>query len=136
MTDSHVSLVFRGAVVQSRVLPPRAEMKGRGRYAITFRVDEYWKGAPGRSVTLYAIDEGTDCLGGSEYEIGKSYLVYASEQDAKDVILPGENFWYGWTDILQEGTKMLVPTACTPGGKTSDVQKAIRQIGKGRIPAK
>jgi len=133
---SDVSVVFRGTVVQRRTLPRRIEMRGRGRYAITFQVDEYWKGTPGRNVILYGVDDGTDCLGDGGYEIGKNYLVYASEQVVKDVIMDGI-FWYGWTDVLPEGTTMLVPqTVCRPGGATSAVRKALRELGRGRIPAK
>jgi hypothetical protein len=108
-------------------------MKGRRRYAITFRVNEYWKGVPGRNVILYGMDDGTDCLGGSFYEIGKNYLVYSSEVAVKDVIV-GELFWYGWTDVLPEGGRMLVPAACTPGGETSTVRRALLELGQGRIP--
>jgi hypothetical protein len=130
-----VSVVFRGAVVERSVLPQRVEMKGRGRYAITFRVDEYWKGDLGRSVTLYGVDAGTDCLGDGGYAVGKDYLVYASEVAVKDVTIEGL-LWY-WADLLPPGTKMLVPqTACMPGGEVSTVRKAVRQLGNGRTPAK
>jgi hypothetical protein len=64
-------------------------MKGRGRYAIIFRVDEYWKGTPGKGVTLYGVDDGTDCLGDGGYVVGKSCLVYASELDVTDVVAEG-----------------------------------------------
>ena len=134
------SVVFRGTVLERLALPQRSEMKGRGRYAITFRVDEYWKGTPGRRVTLYGVDGGTDCLGDGGYEVGKDFLVYASERDVQDVTYDGLRdgpFWYGWTDVLPRGTKMLVPqTACTPGGESSAVRKNLRELGKGRIPAK
>jgi hypothetical protein len=131
-----ISLVFRGTVAQRETLPRRADMKGRDRYAISFQVEEYWKGSPGRKVTLYGLDGGTDCLGDGGYEIGKSYLVYASEQAAEDVQLEG-TFWYGWTDVLPPGSKMLVPqTACMPGGESSSMRNAIRQLGKGRVPGK
>ncbi len=56
-------VVFRGAVIERKLLPQRIEMKGRRRYAITFRVDEYWKGSPDRTLVLYGVDDGTDCLG-------------------------------------------------------------------------
>ena len=131
---TEVSLVFRGRVIERKELLQRVEMKGRRRYAVTFQVDEYWKGSPGKRVTLYGMDAGTDCLGDSGYAEGKSYLVYASESDVKDVVLDGL-FWYGWLDVLPAGTKMLVPqTACTPGGESSVVRDAIRQLGKGRVP--
>ncbi len=130
------SVVFRGTVLDRKTQPPRPEMKGRGRYAITFRVDEYWKGSPGQTIIIYGLDSGPDCMGDGGYKVGKNYLVYAYEQDVKDVIM-GKIFWYGWTDVLPEGTKMLVPnTACMPGGESSAVRKAIQQLGKGCIPAK
>lgn len=132
------SVVFRGSVLERKVLPQRAEMKGRRRYAITFRVDEYWNGSPGRTLVLYGVDDGTDCMGGSSYKVGKSYLVYASEKVAKDVILAGGVFWFGWTDVLPQGTPMLVLTACTPGGETASeaARLALQELGKGRTPPK
>ncbi len=129
------SIVFRGTVIRRQALPQRAEMKGRGRYAITFRVDEYWKGDPGQTVIIYGVDDGTDCLGGGGYKVGKNYLVYSSEQDVKDEVID-TFFWYGWTDVLPKGTKMLVPGSCTPGGEISAVRKSLRELGKGRVPAK
>lgn len=86
---------------------------------------------------VHVVDSGTDCLGDGGYEVGKNYLVYAKELDAADVILEGGFFWYGWTDVLPKGTKMLMPeTGCTLGGETSSVRKAIRELGKARMPAK
>jgi hypothetical protein len=110
------SLVFRGAVVERKTLSQRAGMNGRLRYAVTFRVDEYWKGSPPVTVVLYGMDGGTDCQGGGEYEAGKNYLVYASQATATD-ISPEGHFWYGWTDVLPEGATMLTPPPCTPGGE-------------------
>jgi hypothetical protein len=86
-------------------------------------------------VIIYGVGDGTDCLGGSGYEVGKNYLVYSSEQDVKDEVI-GTFFWYGWTDLLPKGTKMLVPGSCTPGGEISAVRKSLRELGKGRVPAK
>lgn len=82
--------MFRTAdvVIERKTLPTRREMKGPGRYAITFRVEEYWKGSPGRTLTLYGLDGGTDCLGDGDYQIGRNYLVYAVEQEVKDAIFP------------------------------------------------
>jgi len=127
--------VFRGTVLERKVLPQRIEMRGRRRYAITFRVEEYWKGSPDRTRILYGVDDGTDCLGDGGYEVGKNYLVYAGDQVVKDEVLDGF-FWFGWTDVLPEGTHMLVPAACSPGGETTVavVRTALRQLGKGRAP--
>ena len=132
---SAASVVFRGTVLQTKTLPQRVEMRGRSRYAITFRVSEYWKGSLGRSIAIYSVDAGTDCLGGGRYEVGKTYLLYASEMEAKDVLLGGR-FWYGWTDVIPEGTKMLVPTACAPSGDGGDKKTVHRDLGKGKIPAR
>lgn len=128
-------VVFRGTVLERKVLPERIEMKGRRRYAITFRVDEYWKGSPEGTRILYGAESGTDCLGDGGYEAGKNYFVYAEEQVSKDRLL-GDMFWFGWTDVLPEGTHMLVPAACAPGGETTVpvVRTSLRQLGKGRTP--
>ena len=74
-------------------------------------------------------------MGGSGYEVGKNYLVYADDQMVKDEILAGF-FLYGWTDILREGTHMLVPAPCVPDGETTSAaaRASLRQLGKGRIP--
>ena len=134
---STASVVFRGTVTQRETFPQRVEMKGRGRYAITFRVNEYWKGSPGRRVTLYGMDGRADCMGGGGYQVGKNYLVFAGQGKAKDIILENGFFWYGWADVLPEGTTMLVPQlACTPGGETSAAKQAIRELGRGRAPDK
>jgi hypothetical protein len=135
--DFGASVVFRGTVTDKKLLPVREEMNGRGRYAITFRVDENWKGSRQRTIVIYGLDEGTDCRGGSSYEVGKNYLVFASEQQSQDVSLDGTKLWFGWTDVLPKGTPMLVPMGCTPGGETSKVfvKDALNQLGKGSPPA-
>jgi hypothetical protein len=73
-----VTVVFRGTVIQRKILPQRVEMKRRDRYAVTFRVDEFWKGSVGRNVIVHVVDSGTDCLSDGGYEVGKNYLVYAN----------------------------------------------------------
>jgi hypothetical protein len=133
--DFGASVVFRGTVTDRKLMPARAEMK-RGRYEITFRVDEVWKGSRQRTIVLYGVDDGTDCMGGSSYEVGKNYLVFASEQSSQDVSLDGTKLWFGWTDVLPKGTPMLVPTACSPSGEISEifVKDALNQLGKGSPP--
>jgi hypothetical protein len=110
-------------------------MKGRRRYVITFRVDEYWKGSSSRTRILYGVDAGTDCLGDGGYEVGKNYLVYVEDQVVKDEVLDGF-FWFGWTDVRPDGTHMLPPGACAPGGETTlaVVRTDLRKPGKGRTP--
>lgn len=131
--DYGASVVLRGVVTEKKVLPARDEMKGRRRYAIKFRVSEYWKGPRQPTVVVYGLDDGTDCLGGSRYEIGKDYLVFASEQPSRDVFLGSTTFWYGWTDVQPKGTPMLMDTACAPNGETSKifVRDALHRLGKG-----
>jgi len=64
------------------------------------------------------------------------HLVYASDEDVKDLVFD-RLFWYGWTDVLPEGPKMLIPqTVCTPGGESPTVRRTICELGKGRIPAR
>jgi hypothetical protein len=128
--------VFRGVVIDRKTLPARAEMRGRNRYAITFRVAEYWKGSPEEILVIYGLDPGADCLGDGGYQIGKEYLVYAIEQRAKDVLLDGY-FWYGWEDVLPRGTTMLIPdTACKPGGEVAKARQALHELGRGRSPSR
>ncbi len=129
------STIFRGTVIDKKVLPLRPEMRGRGRYAITFRVDRYWQGSSSPTLVLYTVDDGTDCLGGSSYLVGTNYLVFASSEESRDVFLE-DYFWVGWVDILPKGTQMLVPETCAPGGESSTVKELIEQLGKGRAPRK
>jgi hypothetical protein len=136
--DFGASVVFRGTVTEKKLLAARAEMNGRGRYAITFRVDENWKGSRLPTLVIYALDDGTDCTGGSSFTVGKNYLVFASEKTSQDVSLDGTHLWFGWTEVLPKATPMLVPTPCTPSGETSRVfvRAAINQLGKGSSPTK
>jgi hypothetical protein len=130
MTEAAV--VFRGTVIERKVLPRRPELR-RGRYAITFRVNEYWKGSPAPTIVIYGVDPGTDCMGWGDVEVGKAYLLYADEQEAKDYVFD-DYFWIGWEDVLPKGAKMLVPGACTPGGEISNVKSTLRELGKGKRP--
>lgn len=134
--DYGASAVFRGTVIEKKLLPARTEMQWRDRYAITFRIDECWKGSHRRNVVVYGMRDGTDCKGGSSYEVGKRYLVFAEEHPSQDVIA-GELFWYGWTDVVPKGTSMLEPQGCTPSGEVSKefVIKALKRLGKGFHPS-
>ena len=108
-------MVFRGTVTARKPLAVLTEMRGRGRYAITFRVDEYWRGPRQPTVIVYGLDNGSDCLGGSGFEVGKDYLIFASEQPSQDVFRPGgTTFWYGWTDVVpQRDTHVGASGLCT-----------------------
>jgi hypothetical protein len=111
-----VPLVFRGKVSAVEKLPEHPKMRGRERYAVTFAVESYVKGGRGRKITLHELQDGTDCMG-MNYIKGRRYLVFALEEKASDVILDGKYFWYGWSDVLPPGAKVLRTAPCTPGGE-------------------
>ncbi len=132
------AVVFRGTVLKTDKFPEHPRMRSRRRWAVTLRVVEYWKGNPGQIATLYDLDAGTDCTGAG-LQIGKEYLIFASEETAKDYQPDADFFWYGWTDVLAPGTPMLQPkTGCQPGGDLSipTVRRQLRQLGPGKIPKK
>jgi hypothetical protein len=126
------AVVFRGTVLSSEALPVHPEMRGRGRYAVTMRVEEYWKGNRGATVKLYVLAPTMDCMGW-ELEPGKTYLIFASEEGARDYRPDPDFFWYGWTDVLPAGTRMLQPIG-TLGGSVSDplVRNRMRELGRGK----
>ena len=70
-------------------------------------------------MTLYVLAPGTDCMGAGLH-VGKEYLIFATEEGAKDYRLNGDFFWFGWTDILPAGTPMLQPASAAPGGDVRD----------------
>ena len=83
------AVVFRGTVLNSDVLARHPEMKGRERYAVTFRVSEYWKATRGEIVVVYDLAPGTDCMGAG-LRIGREYLIFTSEEEAKNYRPDGE----------------------------------------------
>ena len=87
-------VVFRGNVLERKLLPQHIEMKGRRRDAITFRVDEYWKGSPDRTRVLHGLDDGTDCLGDGGYELGKDYLCVRWRASLRKIAFGG-CVWFG-----------------------------------------
>jgi hypothetical protein len=135
--DYGASVVFRGQVTDRQSLATLPAMRDRRRYVITFRVDEYWKGSLHHSIILYGLDDGTDCMGGSSLEVGKNYLVFASQKPSEDVFLPGsKQLWFSWADVLPRGARALMFTECAPSGETSTlfVKAAIDRLGKGHLP--
>ena len=135
--DYDAAVVFRGTVTEKRTLLVRPEMPRRGRYAITFRVGEYWKGSRQATIVVYGLEDGTDCLGGSSYEVGAEYLVFASQEPSQDVLWPGSTtLWYSWTDVVPKGSPVLMTPACTPTGKVSElfVRDAMNRLGRGSPP--
>lgn len=112
------TVVFRGKVSEVKKLPEHPRMRGRQRYAVTFVVENYLKGKSESKLTLHELQDGNDCMG-MGYVKGRRYLVFASEEPASDVVLEGQFFWYGWTDVLPQGSKLLRSVPCTPGGDLS-----------------
>src|SRR5260370_16744174 len=132
------AVVLRGTVVKADKFPEHPRMRGRQRWAVTLRVVEYWKGNPGQIATLYDLDPGTDCMGAG-LQVGKEYLIFASEETAKDYQPDADFFWYGWTDVLAPGTPILHPkTACPPAAALSipTARQQLLQLGQGKVPRK
>jgi hypothetical protein len=112
-------------------LPLRKEIGNRKRYAITFRVSEYWKGHPVKTVVLYVLERRADCIG-AQFEVGKNYVVFAASQPAKDYRL-GNDFWYGWLDLLSEGQRIfVVDDSCGSTASVSQASDTIKRLGKGQ----
>jgi len=109
-------------------------MGSRQRYAIRLSVSEYWKGDRGKTITLYDLSPGTDCIGHG-FERGREYLIFATQEGARDYFL-GDDFWFGWADVLPPGTMMLQPIIAGVGGATSAqfVRQEIRELGHGLAP--
>jgi hypothetical protein len=63
-------------------------------------------------------------------------LVSATKAKAADSQPDPDFFWYGWADVVPEGILIFRPTPCMPGGPISsrEVQKQVRQLGKGQTP--
>jgi len=63
--------------------------------------------------------------------------VYAFLDEAKDYKLD-RFIWFGWTDVHAPGTPILQPMAYKPVGEmvSSTGAKALRQLGRGRVPNK
>ena len=124
------SVVFRGVVSKVKELPPRKE-SARPRYAVTFAISTYWKGNPGREITIYVVEPGTDCIG-ARFEEGKEYVVFAISRESRDYAL-ADKFWYGWLDVLPKGTQLLtVNNFCDSTAEVRQARKTLRALGKGR----
>ncbi len=152
---AEATIVFRGTVIERTALPERSDMAAK-RYAVKFRVNEYWKGSPANTLILY---EATTllynpCSWSRPPEPGRVYLVYAVEKRAKDEIMSDQDrkilpsllpsslprdttfrLWYGWTDIMPEGTAMLVESFGGGDVRDLNVQRCIEVLGTGQTPA-
>jgi hypothetical protein len=65
-----VFLVFRSTNFRERLCPNARRGRVESATPSRFTVDEYWKSTPGRSVTLYGLDDDMDCPGDGEYVVG------------------------------------------------------------------
>lgn len=128
---AHASVVFRGLVTKIKEFPERQESV-RKRYAVTFAVSNYWKGDPGKEITIYILEPGADCIG-SRFDKGKQYLVFAISQEARDYWLE-DKFWYGWLDVLPRGAQLLtVNNFCDSTAEMKKAGKTLRALGKGKM---
>jgi hypothetical protein len=123
------SVVFRGIVTDVKELPSRPELE-RPRYAVTFLVSKYWKGNPGREITLHILQPGTDCIG-EHFALHQEYVVFAESRTADDYRLGGR-FWYGWLDLMPADSRILTVNNCTATGPTNKAGKTLRALGKGK----
>jgi hypothetical protein len=104
----HASVVFRGVVKEVKELPSRPDLQ-RERYAVTFAVSQYWKGTPGREITLPIDRPGTDCIG-AHFDANMSYL-----RSRRRRILTVNNY-------------------CDSTAPVKDSRKTLRALGRGKKP--
>lgn len=116
MIDSS-SAVFSGKVARFEKFSLGGEA-GEKRIAF-FEVDRYWKEPPPTNVgykQLIVITEGHHAACGYDFEVGRSYLVYATK------------WWYDTESLytgLGSGTQPI-----------EDAQEHLEFLGEGKIPAK
>jgi hypothetical protein len=128
----NASVVFRGVVAEVKELPSRPDLR-RLRYAVTFLVSKYWKGNPGREITLYILQPGTDCIG-ARFDLHTEYVVFATSQKAGDFRLEGR-LQTGWLDLMGASTEFLtVNNFCDSTGTAKKAGKTFRELGKGKKP--
>lgn len=128
------SLIFRGVVVGKRKLPAPERLQGSV-YAVTYRVNEYWRGSPTRELVIYGMADVFPgrCEGWGDVSVGKEYLIYASESEVQDQYSQPDRTWIEYVDAIPKGTKILTVPACTPSGEVSEsnVDRALRRLGPG-----
>jgi hypothetical protein len=126
------AVIFRGVVVGKRKLPAPERVHGSV-YAVTYRVDEYWKGSPAREVVIYGMADifPGRCEGWGDVSVGKEYLIYAFEREVQND--RPDRTQIAFVDVLPKGTKIMTVGACTPSGEVSrsDVDPAVRKLGPG-----
>jgi len=77
------------------------------------------------------VEPRPDCIGAA-FGLGKEYVVFALAQRAQDYRL-GDNFWYGWLDILRQGDEILtVNNFCDSSAELKDAKRTLKELGKGK----
>jgi hypothetical protein len=129
------SVIFRGVVVGKRKLPSPEKFR-ESVYAVTYRVDEYWKGSPARELVIYSMADVFPgrCEGWGDVSVGKEYLIYGFEGAIENEPNPPDRTWIQYGDVIPKGTKIMTVGACTPSGEVSrsDVAPALRKLGSGK----
>lgn len=128
------SVIFRGVVVGKRKLPAPERIHGSV-YAVTYRVDEYWKGSPGRELVIYGMADVFPgrCEEWGEVSIGEEYLIYAFDGEVQDEQSYPNRTWIEYVDVIPKATKIMTVRACTYSGQVSMsyVVRALRNLGPG-----
>lgn len=124
------SVVFRGVVLAKRKLPSPEKIHGSV-YAVTYRVNEYRKGSPGRELVIYGMADVFPgrCDRWGDVTAGEEYLIYAYEGEVQDASY--DRTWIEYVDAIAKGTKILTVGACTPSGLVSGVDPVLRELGRG-----
>ena len=98
------SVVFSGKVLEVVRKPESSSV------IVKFRADKSWKGNVSRRISLSTGADSALC--GFNFEVGKSYLIYAQGTDAKN----------------------LQTNICTRTAGLSNAKADLKALGRGRIP--
>ncbi|HEX8637157.1 MAG TPA: hypothetical protein VF692_03765 [Pyrinomonadaceae bacterium] len=98
------SVVFTGKVLEI------VKKTGSSSVIVKFRAEKSWKGNVSRRISLSTGADSALC--GFNFEVGKSYLIYAQGANAKD----------------------LQTNICTRTAALANAKADLKALGKGRIP--
>lgn len=79
--DTKTALAGSPAVFVGKVT--RVDEAGEHEYAVTFEVDQSWKGVTAKEVVVRTAKQSATC--GYNFEMGKSYLVYCTASTEKEL---------------------------------------------------
>jgi hypothetical protein len=97
-------VVFSGRVLEVIRNPEKHQI------TVKIKAEKSWKGTVPRRVTITTASDSALC--GYNFEVGKSYLIYAQGADAKN----------------------LQTNLCTRTAGIADAKADLRALGKGKIP--